>query len=48
MLGQAVNDLILARGDLASGAAMSFILLVCSGIVAALAFRFSRINRLES
>ena len=31
MLGQAVNDLILARGDLASGAAMSFILLVCSG-----------------
>ena len=31
MLGQAVNDLILARGDLASGAALSFILLVCSG-----------------
>ncbi len=48
MLGQAVNDLILARGDLASGAAMSFILLVCSGIVAALAYRLSRINRLES
>lgn len=48
MLGQAVNDLILGRGDLASGAAMSFILLVCSGIVAALAFRFSRISRLES
>ena len=48
MLGQAVNDLILGRGDLASGAAMSFILLVCSGIVAALAYRLSRINRLES
>jgi len=48
MLGQAVNDLVLARGDLASGAAMSFILLVCSGIVAAVAYRLSRINRLES
>lgn len=48
MLGQAVNDLVLARGDLASGAAMSFILLVCSGIVAAIAYRLSRINRLES
>ncbi len=48
MLGQAVNDLILARGDLASGAAMSIVLLVCSGVVAALAYRLSRINRLES
>jgi spermidine/putrescine transport system permease protein len=48
MLGQAVNDLILARGDLASGAALSFILLICSGIVAAIAYRLSRINRLES
>lgn len=48
MLGQAVNDLVLARGDLASGAAMSFILLVCSGLVAAVAYRLSRINRLES
>ena len=48
MLGQAVNDLILARGDMASGAAMSFILLVSSAIVAALAYRLSRINRLES
>jgi ABC-type spermidine/putrescine transport system permease subunit I len=48
MLGQAVNDLILARGDLASGAAMSFVLLVSSGIVAALAYRLSRINRLQS
>ena len=47
MLGQAVNDLILARGDMASGAAMSFILLVCSALVAALAYRLSRITRLE-
>jgi spermidine/putrescine transport system permease protein len=48
MLGQAVNDLILARGDMASGAAMSFVLLVCAGIVAAIAYRLSRINRLQS
>lgn len=48
MLGQAVNDLILEQGDLASGAALSFILLVCSGLVAALAFRLARINRLET
>jgi spermidine/putrescine transport system permease protein len=48
MLGQAVNDLIIARGDLASGAALSFILLITSGIVAAIAFRLSRINRLQT
>ena len=48
MLGQAVNDLILEQGDLASGAALSFVLLVCSGLVAALAFRLARINRLET
>jgi spermidine/putrescine transport system permease protein len=47
MLGQAVNDLVLARGDLASGAAMSWVLLVCSGIVAAIAYRLSRINKLD-
>jgi len=48
MLGQAVNDLILTRGDLAGGAALSFVLLVASGLVAAVAYRLSRISRLES
>jgi spermidine/putrescine transport system permease protein len=48
MLGQATNDLILTRGDMAGGAALSFVLLVSSGIVAAVAYRLSRINRLES
>lgn len=48
MLGQAVNDLIIARGDLASGAALSFVLLVTSGVVAAIAFRLSKINRLQT
>jgi spermidine/putrescine transport system permease protein len=48
MLGQAVNDLILERGDLAGGAALSLILLFCSGVVAAIAYRLARINRLET
>lgn len=47
MLGQAVNDLILEQGDLARGAALSNLLLLASGVVAAIAFRLSRINRLE-
>jgi spermidine/putrescine transport system permease protein len=48
MLGQAVQDLILTRGDLAGGAALSFVLLIASGLVAAVAYRLSRISRLES
>ncbi len=47
MLGQAVNDLILQQGDLARGAALSNLLLLASGVVAAIAFRLSRINKLE-
>lgn len=48
MLGQAVNDLILQQGDLARGAALSNMLLIASGVVAAIAFRLARINKLES
>jgi spermidine/putrescine transport system permease protein len=48
MLGQAVQDLILTRGDLAGGAALSFVLLIASGLVAAVAYRLSRVSRLES
>lgn len=48
MLGQAVNDLILKQGDLAQGAALSNLLLLASGVVAAIAFRLARINKLES
>ena len=48
MLGQAVNDLILNEGDLAKGAALSLILLLSAGVVAAVAFRLARINRLET
>jgi len=48
MLGQAVNDLILVQGDLARGAALSNLLLLASGVVAAIAFRLAKINKLES
>jgi spermidine/putrescine transport system permease protein len=48
MLGQAVNDLILVQGDLARGSALSLLLLVLSGVLAVVAFRVSRINRLET
>lgn len=48
MLGQAVNDLILEQGDLARGAALSNLLLLASGVVAAVAFRLARINKLEA
>ena len=48
MLGQAVNDLILGQGDLARGSALSFMLLFVTGIVAVIAYRLARINRLET
>ncbi|WP_006242590.1 ABC transporter permease [Mycolicibacterium tusciae] len=48
MLGQAVNDLILEQGDLARGAALSNLLLLAAGVVAAIAFRLAKINRLET
>ena len=48
MLGQAVNDLILGQGDLARGSALSLMMLGLSGILAVIAYRLSRINRLET
>jgi spermidine/putrescine transport system permease protein len=48
MLGQAVNELILDQGDLARGSALSLMLLVMSGVLAVIAYRLSRINRLET
>lgn len=48
MLGQAVNDLILEQGDLARGAALSNLLLLAAGVVAAIAFRLAKINKLEA
>lgn len=48
MLGTAVQDLILQQGDLAGGAAMSFMLLILTGVFAAVAYRLSKISRLET
>lgn len=48
MLGQAVNELILGQGDLARGSALSLMMLGLSGILAVVAYRLSRINRLET
>jgi spermidine/putrescine transport system permease protein len=48
MLGSAVQDLILEQGDLAGGAAMSFLLLLLTGVFSAVAYRFSKISRLET
>jgi len=48
MLGQAVNDLILEQGDLARGSALSLLLLLLSAALAVVAYRLSRINRLET
>ncbi|MDZ7883359.1 MAG: ABC transporter permease [Mycobacterium sp.] len=48
MLGQAVNDLILEQGDLARGAALSNLMLLAAGVVAAIAFRLAKINKLEA
>ena len=48
MLGQAVNDLILEQGDLARGSALSLMLSGAVGVLAVIAYRLSRINRLET
>ena len=48
MLGNAVNDLVLEQGDLHQGAAMSMLLLALSGVFAVVAYKFSRIERLDS
>ncbi len=47
MLGNVVQDLVLENGDLNHGAAMSILLLLGSGIFAAIAYRLARINRLD-
>jgi spermidine/putrescine transport system permease protein len=48
MLGNAVQDLVLESGDLNHGAAMSILMLGTSAIFAVIAYRLSRIKRLES
>lgn len=47
MLGQSVNDLVLESGNLNGGAALSLILLVGSGIFAAIAYKLAKIRQLD-
>lgn len=47
MLGQSVNDLVLESGNLNGGAALSLILLVASGLFAALAYKLAKIGQLD-
>ena len=47
MLGQSVNDLVLESGNLNGGAALSLILLVASGLFAALAYKLAKIRQLD-
>jgi spermidine/putrescine transport system permease protein len=48
MLGNAVQDLVLESGDLNRGAAMSMLMLGASALFAMIAYRLSKISRLES
>jgi spermidine/putrescine transport system permease protein len=48
MLGSAVNDLVLESGDLGAGSALSLMMLAASALFAVIAYRLSRIHRLDS
>jgi spermidine/putrescine transport system permease protein len=48
MLGNVVNDLVLASGDLNGGAAMSILMLLAAGVFAAIAYRLAKIRQLET
>jgi spermidine/putrescine transport system permease protein len=48
MLGNAINDLILVSGNWGAGAALSFIVLVASGVVAVIAYFLAKLNTLDA
>jgi spermidine/putrescine transport system permease protein len=48
MMGQRVRDLILGEGDWGAGSALNFILLALSAVLALVAYRLARLNRIES
>jgi spermidine/putrescine transport system permease protein len=47
MLGSVVNDLVLESGDLGAGSALSLMMLGASALFAVIAYRLSRIHRLD-
>lgn len=48
MLGNAINDLILVSGNWGGGAALSFIVLLASGLVAVLSYFLAKLNTLDT
>ena len=48
MLGNAINDLILVSGNWGGGAALSFLVLLASGVVAVLAYFLAKLNTLDT
>lgn len=48
LLGQRIRDVILEQGDWGAGSAMNLVMLGVSGVFALLAYRISRLNRMEA
>ena len=48
MLGSLANSLILEQGDWGAGAALNFLLLAASGLVALAAYYLSKLNQLDT
>ena len=48
MLGNAINDLILVSGNWGGGAALSFLVLLASGVVAVIAYFLAKLNTLDT
>ncbi|HSL09891.1 MAG TPA: ABC transporter permease [Actinomycetota bacterium] len=48
MMGQRVRDLILQGGDWGAGSALNFLMLAASGILALVAYRLAKLNRIDA
>jgi spermidine/putrescine transport system permease protein len=48
MMGQRVRDLILQGGDWGAGSALNFLMLAASGVLAVVAYRLARLNRIDA
>jgi ABC-type spermidine/putrescine transport system permease subunit I len=48
MMGQRVRDLILQGGNWGAGAALNFIMLGVSGLLAVVSYRLARLNRIDT
>ena len=48
MMGQRVRDLILQGGDWGAGSALNFLMLAASGVLAVVAYRLAKLNRIDA